>query len=147
VRPPPPPTPLPPVRPQGGFPAVLDNLWLGEDEAAAVATALQPKLAKTEKAVEDALFDVVTLEVALANGGSECGRKRRSPGAALAAGVGRWVWIRWRPGPPLLLGTGAGCGSAGAWGTAWACWRAAPPPAIWSMGEAHGLGPHVSRGR
>ncbi|PNH01533.1 actin [Tetrabaena socialis] len=49
----------------GGFPIVYDNLWLGRDEGEAVATALEPKLGKTRGAVEQALFDVVMLEVAL----------------------------------------------------------------------------------
>lgn len=37
---------------EGGFPVVLNNLWLGAEEAAAVATALEPKLMKTKAAVE-----------------------------------------------------------------------------------------------
>ena len=49
--------------PSGGFPAVLDNLWLGEEEAQAVATALQPKLAKTRAAIDGILSDVAILEV------------------------------------------------------------------------------------
>jgi MoxR-like ATPase len=53
---------------EGGFPAVLDNLWLGEEEAQAVATALQPKLAKTRGSIDAILSDVATLEVALRNG-------------------------------------------------------------------------------
>ncbi|PRW56633.1 ATPase associated with various cellular activities AAA_5 isoform A [Chlorella sorokiniana] len=53
---------------EGGFPAVTGNLWLGQDEAQAVASALLPKLEKSRKEVEDLLFEVVTLEVALANG-------------------------------------------------------------------------------
>lgn len=53
---------------EGGFPAVLDNLWLGEEEAQAVATALQPKLSKTRTAIDGILTDVATLEVALQNG-------------------------------------------------------------------------------
>ncbi|KAL4443602.1 hypothetical protein ABPG75_011339 [Micractinium tetrahymenae] len=48
-----------------GFPTVLGNLWLGRDEAEAVASALLPKLEKTRKEVEDLLFEVVTLEVAV----------------------------------------------------------------------------------
>ena len=52
-----------PSPPSGGFPAVLDNLWLGEEEAQAVATALQPKLAKTRGAIDGILADVATLEV------------------------------------------------------------------------------------
>ncbi|GIM15029.1 hypothetical protein Vretimale_17901 [Volvox reticuliferus] len=48
-----------------GFPVVLDNLWLGGEESAAVATALEPKLVKTQAAVEQVLYDVLTLEVAL----------------------------------------------------------------------------------
>jgi hypothetical protein len=47
---------------------VLDNLWLGEEESQAIATALQPKLTKTRGAVETILHDVATLEVALNNG-------------------------------------------------------------------------------
>jgi len=53
---------------EGGFPVVLDNLWLGEEESQAIATALQPKLTKTRGAVETILHDVATLEVALSNG-------------------------------------------------------------------------------
>lgn len=49
----------------GGFPVVLDNLWLGEEESNAIATALQPKLTKTRSAVEAILHDVATLEVRL----------------------------------------------------------------------------------
>ncbi|EFJ43346.1 hypothetical protein VOLCADRAFT_96404 [Volvox carteri f. nagariensis] len=49
----------------GGFPVVLDNLWLSSEESAAVATALEPKLVKTRAAVEQVLYDVLTLEVAL----------------------------------------------------------------------------------
>lgn len=52
----------------GGFPAVLDNLWLGQEEAEAVAMALQPKLSKTRDAIDTILTDVVQLEVALKNG-------------------------------------------------------------------------------
>jgi len=48
---------------QGGFPAVLDNIWLGEEEAQAMATALQPKLSKTRAAIDGILSDVATLEV------------------------------------------------------------------------------------
>lgn len=47
---------------------VLDNLWLGEEESSAIATALQPKLAKTRGAVAAVLQDVSTLEVALRTG-------------------------------------------------------------------------------
>ncbi len=47
---------------------MLDNLWLGEEEAQAVATALQPKLSKTRQAIDGILTDVATLEVALRNG-------------------------------------------------------------------------------
>lgn len=53
---------------EGGFPVVLDNLWLGEEEAQAIATALQPKLSKTRSSVESILFDIAMLEVALRNG-------------------------------------------------------------------------------
>jgi MoxR-like ATPase len=51
----------------GDFPAVLDNLWLEEEEAQAVATALQPKLSKAQVAIEGILGDIATLEVALRN--------------------------------------------------------------------------------
>eukprot|EP00878_Enallax_costatus_P021318 GHUV01022564.1.p2 GENE.GHUV01022564.1~~GHUV01022564.1.p2 ORF type:complete len:102 (-),score=23.25 GHUV01022564.1:1383-1688(-) len=47
----------------GGFPVVLDNLWLGSEESQAVASALVPKLQKTKVAVEQLLFEVATLEV------------------------------------------------------------------------------------
>ncbi|PSC72582.1 ATPase associated with various cellular activities AAA_5 [Micractinium conductrix] len=53
-----------------GFPAVLGNLWLGQDEAQAVASALLPKLEKTRKEVGDLLFEVATLEVALQSNAS-----------------------------------------------------------------------------
>lgn len=49
----------------GGFPVVLDNLWLGEEEGEAIAAALGPKLQKTKGAVEQLLFEVATLEVTL----------------------------------------------------------------------------------
>jgi len=52
----------------GGFPAVLGNLWLGPDEAEAVATALAPKLQRTKQAVTSLLFEAATLEVALSRG-------------------------------------------------------------------------------
>jgi MoxR-like ATPase len=52
----------------GGFPAVLGNLWLGADEAEAVATALVPKLQRTKQAVTSLLFEAATLEVALRGG-------------------------------------------------------------------------------
>lgn len=47
----------------GGFPIVLDNLWLGSEEGEAIAAALGPKLQKTKGAVEQLLFEVATLEV------------------------------------------------------------------------------------
>lgn len=50
----------------GGFPEVLDNLWLGQEEGEAVASALIPKLQKTKVAVEQLLFEVATLEVSRA---------------------------------------------------------------------------------
>jgi len=52
----------------GGFPAVADNLWLGRDEADAVGGALLPKLERTRRTVADLMFEVCTLEVALASG-------------------------------------------------------------------------------
>ena len=52
----------------GGFPAVLNNIWLGRDESQAVATALQPKLTKTQASIETLMFDVILLEVALNSG-------------------------------------------------------------------------------
>ena len=42
-----------------------NNLWLGAEEAEAVATALEPKLARTRSEVETVLLDVSLLEVAL----------------------------------------------------------------------------------
>jgi hypothetical protein len=36
----------------GGFPVVLDNLWLSSEESESVASALVPKLEKTKEAVE-----------------------------------------------------------------------------------------------
>eukprot|EP00798_Chlamydomonas_sp_ICE-L_P023710 gene23710-9251_t len=53
---------------EGGFPAVLNNIWLGRDESQAVATALQPKLTKTQASIETLMFDVILLEVALNSG-------------------------------------------------------------------------------
>lgn len=47
---------------------MLDNLWLGQEESEAIATALQPKLSKTRAAVESLLHDVTTLEVVLRAG-------------------------------------------------------------------------------
>lgn len=52
----------------GGFPGVADNVWFSADEAAAVSTALVPKLTKTKEAVTGALYEVATLEVALERG-------------------------------------------------------------------------------
>lgn len=52
----------------GGFPVVLDNLWLGAEEGQAIASALVPKLQKTKVAVEQLLFEVATLEVRIAFG-------------------------------------------------------------------------------
>ena len=46
----------------GGL-AAGQTLWLGEDEAAAVGSALLPKLERTVKELESLLFEVVTLEV------------------------------------------------------------------------------------
>ncbi|KAJ9530019.1 hypothetical protein QJQ45_023301, partial [Haematococcus lacustris] len=53
---------------EGGFPAVLQNLWLSAEESGAVATALQPKLEKTRSAIEEVLHDTVTLATALRSG-------------------------------------------------------------------------------
>ena len=39
------------------------NMWLGQDDSAAIASALLPKLEKTKEEVERLLFEVVTLEV------------------------------------------------------------------------------------
>lgn len=47
----------------GDSPAVADNLWLGADESAAVASALLPKLEKTKQEIGQLLFEVVQLEV------------------------------------------------------------------------------------
>ena len=57
-----------PKKNKGGFPVVLDNLWLGAEEGAAIASALVPKLQKTQAAVEVLLYEVATLEVALQAG-------------------------------------------------------------------------------
>eukprot|EP00983_Pelagomonas_calceolata_P072475 1151737-Pelagomonas_calceolata.AAC.3 len=54
--------------PTGGFPVVLDNLWLGEEESNAIATSLQPKLTRTRAAVVTVLHDVGVLEMALQSG-------------------------------------------------------------------------------
>lgn len=48
---------------EDGFPSVTGSLWLGTEDAAAVAAALLPKLEKTREEVEKLLFEVVTLEV------------------------------------------------------------------------------------
>eukprot|EP00798_Chlamydomonas_sp_ICE-L_P025190 gene25190-10826_t len=53
---------------EGGFPAVLNNIWLGTDEAQAVATSLEPKLTKTKMSIETLMYDVILLEVALKSG-------------------------------------------------------------------------------
>ena len=55
----------PPPCCSGGFPVVLDNLWLGAEESEAIATTLKPKLDKTLIAVRKILVDVCVLEVAL----------------------------------------------------------------------------------
>jgi len=47
----------------GGMLSVSEGLWLGEEEAAAVASALLPRMEKTRDEVEKLLFEVVTLEV------------------------------------------------------------------------------------
>lgn len=52
----------------GDFPVVQDNLWLGQDVSASVATSLVPKLQKTKTSVEELLYQVATLEVALQAG-------------------------------------------------------------------------------
>lgn len=46
-----------------GFSSVSQNVWLGRDEGAAIATALLPKLEKSRVHIESVLFEVVTLEV------------------------------------------------------------------------------------
>jgi hypothetical protein len=61
----------------GGFPVVLDNLWLGREEGEAVAAALVPKLQKTKVAVEQLLFEVATLEVSGSENSWHCGRLQR----------------------------------------------------------------------
>eukprot|EP00877_Chromochloris_zofingiensis_P000807 jgi/Chrzof1/10727/Cz05g10070.t1 len=53
---------------EGDFPVVQDNLWLGQDVSASVATSLVPKLQKTKTSVEELLYQVATLEVALQAG-------------------------------------------------------------------------------
>jgi hypothetical protein len=62
--------PCPWPTPAGGFPVVLNNLWLGREEGQAVAAALVPKLQKTKVAVEQLLFEVATLEVRVCGGGA-----------------------------------------------------------------------------
>ncbi|KAF6253113.1 hypothetical protein COO60DRAFT_1628330 [Scenedesmus sp. NREL 46B-D3] len=52
---------------EGGFPEVLDNLWLGREEATAVAAELDLKLKKTRSAVEQLLLEVQALEVQAAS--------------------------------------------------------------------------------
>jgi MoxR-like ATPase len=47
---------------------VLDNLWMGPEEANALATALQPKLSKAQASLKSLLQDAVTLEVAIEAG-------------------------------------------------------------------------------
>ncbi|KAI7840670.1 hypothetical protein COHA_005592 [Chlorella ohadii] len=79
---------------EGGFPAVMGNLWLGQEEAQAVASALLPKLEKSRKEVEDLLFEVVTLEVLL----------RHQAEAVVIADLmpARWAdWVRNAPAEQL----------------------------------------------
>lgn len=47
------------------------NLWLGQDEAEAVASQLAPKLEKSRGDIEAMLFEVVTLEVCALNFSSQ----------------------------------------------------------------------------
>lgn len=50
---------------EGGFPVVLENLWLGPEDSEALATELAPKLQRTKASVEEVLASVCLLEVAL----------------------------------------------------------------------------------
>ena len=50
---------------EGGFSSVTGHLWFSEDEGAALATALQPKLHKAQESVSTTLFELVTLELAI----------------------------------------------------------------------------------
>ncbi|CAD7696039.1 unnamed protein product [Ostreobium quekettii] len=50
---------------EGGFPEVLNHLWLAEDEAQAVVNALLPKLEKAREALQQTLYETVSLETGL----------------------------------------------------------------------------------
>jgi hypothetical protein len=50
---------------EGGFAAVKRHLWIGPEEADAVAAALLPKLEKAQASIKTTLFELVTLELAV----------------------------------------------------------------------------------
>ena len=50
---------------EGGFHAVKGHLWIGPEEADAVAAALLPKLEKSHDSIQQTLFELVTLELAV----------------------------------------------------------------------------------
>ncbi|KAK9868735.1 hypothetical protein WJX84_010577 [Apatococcus fuscideae] len=76
------------------------NLWLGQDEAEAVASQLAPKLEKSRGDIEAMLFEVVTLEALLNGGGSVVQYATLLPGRwnAFLSNTGggdrsrRWLW-------------------------------------------------------
>ncbi|GMH32626.1 hypothetical protein BSKO_00460 [Bryopsis sp. KO-2023] len=49
----------------GGFPLLTDNVWLSHDDREAIVNALLPRLQKSKSVIEDTLYEVVALEVAL----------------------------------------------------------------------------------
>lgn len=49
----------------GGVGEVSGNLWIAPDDAAALSTALLPKLEKASEGVQRTLFELVTLELAV----------------------------------------------------------------------------------
>lgn len=50
---------------QGGFPLLVENIWLPEDESEAIVNALLPRVKKSQTALQETLFEVIALEVAL----------------------------------------------------------------------------------
>ena len=50
---------------EGGFSAVKGHLWIGHEDAEAAAAALLPKLQKAQESLQQTLFELVTLELAV----------------------------------------------------------------------------------
>lgn len=50
---------------EGGFSAVKGHLWIGAEDSEAVAAALLPKLQKSQESLQQTLFELVTLELAV----------------------------------------------------------------------------------